>query len=321
MKRRDFLTTTLGATLLNPLETLAEPKVTFLESEDLTGQAGLADGYALNFMAIGDWGRSGEYLQLEVGKQMGQWATAHRNNFVVSVGDNFYPKGVISEHDPLWHYSFENVYTAHALQCDWYSILGNHDYLADPDAQIRYSGISRRWEMPARYYSKEINIGKTGGKLLMVMIDTNKMIFEADKAEADKQIDWINTTLKQASADVKWKIVIGHHPSYTVGPRISNYETLAIRAALSRTFEDNKVDVYLSGHEHSMQHLKPEGYTHQFISGAGSEISTVTTGVSYSKFQAAENGFMYFSMDNNRLNVKAINQVGTILYETELKKA
>ena len=155
----------------------------------------------------------------------------------------------------------------------------------------------------------------------MVMIDTNKMIFEADKAEADKQIDWINTTLKQASADVKWKIVIGHHPSYTVGPRISNYETLAIRAALSRTFEDNKVDVYLSGHEHSMQHLKPEGYTHQFISGAGSEISTVTTGVSYSKFQAAENGFMYFSMDNNRLNVKAINQVGTILYETELKKA
>ncbi|CAG5017696.1 3',5'-cyclic adenosine monophosphate phosphodiesterase CpdA [Dyadobacter sp. CECT 9275] len=320
MKRRDFLSTSIGASLLGPLEALAEPKVTYLESEDLTGKGIVADGYALNFMALGDWGRNGEFLQLEVGKQMGAWAGKHRNNFVVSVGDNFYPKGVISEHDPLWHYSFENVYTAYALQCDWYAILGNHDYMTDPDAQIRYGKISRRWKMPARYYAKEIPIGKENGKLLMVMIDTNKMIFEADKAEAEKQIEWINDTLKQASADVKWKIVVGHHPYYTVGPRISNYETLAIRAALSKTFETHKVDVYLSGHEHSMQHLKPEGYTHQFISGAGSEISTVTAGVSYSKFQAAENGFMYFSMDTKRLNVKAINHVGNVLYETELTK-
>ena len=321
MKRRDFVRTTLGATLLNPFESFDQNKVTYLESEDLTGQAKFADGYALNFMALGDWGRNGEFLQLEVGKTMGQWASKNRNNFIISVGDNFYPKGVISEHDPLWHYSFENVYTAYSLQCDWYSILGNHDYMSDPDAQIRYSAISRRWKMPARYYSQEVPIGKTGGKLLLVMIDSNKMIFEADKEEAQKQIEWINAALSNASPDVKWKMVVGHHPYYTVGPRISNYETLAIRAALAKTFEKHQVDVYLSGHEHSIQHLKPEGYTHQFISGAGSEISTVTSGVSYSKFQAAENGFLYFSLDNNRMNVKAINQAGTVLYETELRKA
>jgi tartrate-resistant acid phosphatase type 5 len=143
MKRRDFVRTTIGVSLLNPLETLAEPQVTHLHSDDLTGQAALADSYSLHFMALGDWGRNGEHLQLEVGKQMGQWASTHRNNFVISVGDNFYPRGVISEHDPLWHYSFENVYTAHALQCDWYAVLGNHDYGADPDAQVRYGNVSR----------------------------------------------------------------------------------------------------------------------------------------------------------------------------------
>lgn len=322
MKRRDFVRTSLGVSLLSPLESLAEPQVTYLESEDLTGQAKIADSYALNFMALGDWGRTGEYLQLEVGKQMGIWGKVNRNNFVVSVGDNFYPKGVISEHDPLWHYSFENVYTAYSLQCDWYAILGNHDYMSDPDAQIRYSSISRRWKMPARYYSKEIQLGREDGKLLLVMIDTNTMIFDADKAEADKQIAWINETLRNASPEVKWKIVVGHHPAYTVGPRIQNYETLSIRKYLSQTFEDHKVDIYLSGHEHSMQHLKPEkGYTHHFISGAGSEISTVTSGVSYSRFQAAENGFMYFSMDSKRLNVKAVNQEGKVLYETLLTKS
>ncbi len=84
MKRRDFVRTTLGVSLLNPLETFGEAPVTHLDSEDLTGQAGLANDYSLYFMAIGDWGRSGEYPQLEVGKQMGQWATTHRNSFVIS---------------------------------------------------------------------------------------------------------------------------------------------------------------------------------------------------------------------------------------------
>ena len=321
MKRRDFLTTTIGVSLLNPLDVLGEPGVTHIESEDLTHQAALPDNYALYFMALGDWGRNGEYMQLEVGKQMGQWASSHRNNFVISTGDNFYPKGVISEQDPLWHYSFENVYTAHSLQCDWYPVLGNHDYGADPDAQVRYGTVSRRWKMPARYYSKEVAMGKEKGKVLFVMIDTNQILDEDDKTGADKQIAWINDTLRQATSDVKWKIVVGHHPSYTVGPRIKNKDTLAMRAALSRTFEEHKVDVYLSGHEHSLQHLKPEGHTHQFVSGAGSELTPVTSGVPYSRFESSENGFLYFSLDHNRLNTKAVSHQGKVLYENELTKS
>jgi len=321
MKRRDFLTTTIGVSLLNPPDVLGEPVVTHIESEDLNHQAALADNYALYFMALGDWGRNGEYMQLEVGKQMGQWASSHRNNFVISTGDNFYPKGVISEQDPLWHYSFENVYTAHSLQCDWYPVLGNHDYGADPDAQVRYGTVSRRWKMPARYYSKEVAMGKEKGKVLFVMIDTNQILDEDDKTGAHKQIAWINDTLRQATSDVKWKIVVGHHPSYTVGPRIKNKDTLAIRAVLSRTFEEHKVDVYLSGHEHSLQHLKPDGHTHQFVSGAGSELTPVTSGVPYSRFESSENGFLYFSLDRNRLNTKAISRQGKVLYETELTKS
>jgi tartrate-resistant acid phosphatase type 5 len=322
MKRRDFISTTIGVSLVNPLDLLAVAgPVTHLESEDISAESTLADPYSLYFIALGDWGRNGEHMQLEVGKQMGQWAEAHRNNFVISTGDNFYPKGVISEQDPLWHYSFENVYTAHSLQCDWYPVLGNHDYGADPDAQVRYGTVSRRWKMPSRYYSKEVSMGKEKGKVLFVMIDTNTILDEDDKEAAAAQLQWINKTLKEVSTEVMWKIVVGHHPSYTVGPRIKNKDTLAIRAALSKIFEEHQVDVYLSGHEHSLQHLKPDGHTHQFISGAGSELTQVTPNIPYARFQASENGFMYFSMDGKRLNVKAINLVGKVLYETELSKA
>jgi len=271
-------------------------------------------------MALGDWGRNGEYDQLEVAKQMGIWGATHPNDFVISVGDNFYPLGVVNEMDPLWHYSFENIYTAHSLQCNWYPVLGNHDYGADPDAQVRYSKISRRWNMPARYYTKEISLGRDKGKALFVMIDTDPMLFESKKEYSEKQIAWINETLKNASADVKWKIVVGHHPCYTVGPRIKNYDTLTVREVLAKTLTDHQVDFYLSGHDHSLQHLKPEGFIHQFISGAGSELTPVSTGIPYSRFQASEHGFMYFSLNANRLNVKTINYSGAVLYETELNK-
>lgn len=318
----------IGASMLAPLQSLAETTETCFESDQIAPRANLKDDYPVHFLAIGDWGRTGADHQIHVAKQMGKWASEHPNDFIISLGDNFYPKGVMSEHDPLWHYSFENIYTDFSLQWDWYPILGNHDYISDPDAQVRYSKISRRWKMPSRYYAKEIPIAG-GGKVLMVYIDTCPMIPEFHQSEQyhpwvqdqhpEKQLEWLDDTLKNASADVKWKMVMGHHPIYTVGPRIKNYDTLAVRKALSDIFERNKVHVYLSGHDHSLQHLSPGGFTHQFISGSGSEVTPVTAGVSYSKFEAAEHGFMYFSVDKNRLNVKAISHTGEMLYETTLK--
>jgi tartrate-resistant acid phosphatase type 5 len=334
MKRRDFVKSTaltaLGASMLAPLQSLAASPETHLESEDIAPRSELKDDYPVHFMAVGDWGRNGADHQKHVAVQMGKWATENPNDFILSLGDNFYPKGVTSEHDPLWHYSFENIYTDFALQWDWYPILGNHDYISDPDAQVRYSKISRRWKMPSRYYSKEVPI-KGGGKLLMVFIDTCPLIPEFHTSEQyqpwvkdqqpEMQLKWLDEILKNASSEVKWKMVMGHHPIYTVGPRIKNYDTLAVRKALSDIFERNKVDVYLSGHDHSLQHLSTEGFTQQFISGAGSEVTPVTAGIPYSKFEAAEYGFMYFSVDQIRLNAKIIDHTGKNIYETTLRKA
>jgi len=245
MKRRDFFKNTaitaLGTTFLGPLSALAGTTETHLESEDLSERSQLKDDYPVHFLALGDWGRNGADHQLPVARQMGKWATDNPNDFIMALGDNFYPRGVVSEHDPLWHYSFESIYTEFPLQWDWYPILGNHDYMGDPDAQVRYSKVSRRWVMPSRYYSKEVSL-KGKGKLLLLFIDTNPLIPEfADNAhygpnvagqQPEKQLAWIDKKLSEASADVKWTMVIGHHPIYTVGPRIKNYDTLAVRKAL-----------------------------------------------------------------------------------------
>lgn len=42
-------------------------------------------------------------------------------DFVISTGDNFYDNGLTGVHDPAFHHSFTDIYTAPSLQKQWYS--------------------------------------------------------------------------------------------------------------------------------------------------------------------------------------------------------
>ncbi|GAB2818651.1 purple acid phosphatase family protein [Ferruginibacter profundus] len=305
-------------------QVLIKDSVHYVQPSTLTTAPG-----ALNFIAMGDWGRVGADHQKEVAAQMGKTAAEIKSQFTIATGDNFYPSGVISESDPLWHYSFEDIYTAFSLQWDWYPVLGNHDYKSNPDAQVAYSKISRRWKMPARYYAKVISIpGDTASKILFLFIDTNPLIPEfyanADygpnvkKADSAQQKKWIAKELSSTSSHIKWKIVVGHHPMFTGGSRFEGYDTKAIRNSLKPLFDKYGVDVFLTGHEHSLQHLV-SGKTQHFISGAASE-KTAARLVPESKMAASEYGFMVFSVTTNSLTVHTIDQNGKIIYTTTINK-
>ncbi|MBP6025122.1 metallophosphoesterase [Ferruginibacter sp.] len=285
---------------------------------------------ALNFIAMGDWGRVGADHQKQVAAQMGKTSFDIKSQFTIATGDNFYPSGVISEWDPLWKYSFEDIYTAFSLQWDWYPVLGNHDYKSNPDAQVAYSKISRRWKMPARYYSKLIPVpGDTASKILILFIDTNPLIPEfyknveygpnVKKADSTQQKKWMAKELSNPSPNIKWKIVVGHHPMFTGGGRTEAYDTKAIRHSLKPLFDKYGVDVYLAGHEHSLQHLVADTKTQHFISGAASE-KTAARLIPESKMAASEYGFMIFSVTGKQLLVQTIDDAGKIIYTTIIDK-
>ncbi len=311
------------------LYTHLDAQVLIKDSTAATPPGGLLKK-ALNFIVMGDWGRNGEDHQQQVAAQMGKTATTVKSQFVIATGDNFYPSGVISAQDPLFHYSFENIYTAFSLQWDWYPVLGNHDYKSDPDAQTAYSKISRRWKMPARYYSRIIPItGDTANKILFLFIDTNPLIPEfysnaeygphVRTADSTKQKKWIAKELSNTNPAIKWKIVVGHHPMYTGGSRTDAYDTRAIRRSLKPLFDKYGVDAYLSGHEHSLQHLKADTKTQHFISGAASEKTAVQL-VPEAKMVASEYGFMVFSVNSTQMQVQTIDDTGKIIYSTVIDK-
>lgn len=284
---------------------------------------------ALNFILMGDWGRNGADHQKQVAEQMGKTASESKAQFIIAAGDNFYPSGVISEFDPLFKYSFEDIYTAFSLQWDWHVILGNHDYKSNPDAEVAYSKISRRWKMPSRYYSKKFFInGDTSQVVLIAFIDTNPLIPEFYKnseygpnvknQDSTKQKKWLEKVLSDKTPNIKWKIVVGHHPMFTGGSRTEAYDTRAIRNSLKPLLDKYKVDAYLAGHEHSLQHIVIDSVNH-FISGSASE-KTPAVLIPGSKMAASEYGFMLFSITEKNMFVRTINDAGKTIYTTTVSK-
>lgn len=280
----------------------------------------------LEFIVIGDWGRNGEYFQKEVSTTMAKAARTMGINFVASTGDNFYPEGVISVQDPLWKSSFEDIYTAHVLQASWYPVLGNHDYAGNPQAEIDYSKISRRWRMPSRYYTVEES-AEDGTKILFVFTDTSPFEkgYHSNKNEpfgsnirsqdTALQRKWIDSTLR--NSDARWKIVFGHHPLYTSGPRKERKNDVA--AALQPTLESAGADIYIAGHEHILEHDVLSPRLNHFISGAGSQV-TPSTGNPLTKFVASQHGFMTCSVNRDEFFVQFVNHEGKIIYSTSIKK-
>ena len=76
--------------------------------------------FGLSFLGTGEG--MGKITRRRWPATMGVVAKKFKAEFIVSTGDNFYPNGVKSTRDYNWIASFENIYTAHSLQTDWYVV-------------------------------------------------------------------------------------------------------------------------------------------------------------------------------------------------------
>jgi tartrate-resistant acid phosphatase type 5 len=311
--RRQFVRTLFVATQAAALSPLLARKMFAADAK-----AG-----ALNFLLVGDWGRNGEPDQMAVAKQMGIAGDQSAAKFVVAVGDNFYEHGVKSASDPQWQSSFENVYTAPSLQVPWWSILGNHDYHGNCEAQIEYSRTSKRWNMPARYYTRTEKID-TNTVADFFYIDTTPMaelkddmlVIRGDAKGQDvpKQTAWLEAAL--AASTAPWKIVIGHHPVYSGG---EHGDTPYIVEQILPLLEKYGVQAYFNGHDHDLQHLQ-SGKINFFCTGGGSRPRKAIKVIPQTKFGVGCSGFIAASLAADTLSVRMIDDKGAMIYATDVPR-
>lgn len=275
---------------------------------------------SISFIVVGDWGRDGAYSQRSVAEAIHEYSKKFHAAFIISTGDNFYPDGVNSVGDPQWASSFENIYNKEGHQIAWYPVLGNHDYMSNPSAQLLYSRISRRWQMPARYYSFEKSISSSDSALF-VFADTPPFITSyyrgglSDLAQQDTvaQRKWLQQTLGASNA--RWKIVVGHHPVYSVGQHGNSPDLIRRFKPL---FRETGTDFYICGHDHNLQYLSlPGDPVHYLVSGGGSEHTPVDPN-SFSLFARGTPGFLLMTLYAQRANFYFYNQRGELLYRRQV---
>ncbi|MCG8607859.1 metallophosphoesterase [bacterium] len=257
------------------------------------------------FAALGDQGM-GSDGQRHVANLMNEKAKKDSLHFVITLGDNFYGKGVTSVHDKQWFQKFEAMYDLSHLQTPFYASLGNHDH-ANGNArhQVVYSSGSDKWEMPYYYYTFIKTIDELSA-VQFFALDTD-VIVRGSRFDHE-QIAWLERELRASNAT--WKIVYGHHPVFSYGRHGSEPRMNEIVRPL---LEKYQVDVYVCGHDHDRQLIGSVGGIDYIVSGTGSKSRNTRYG-DKTVFAATDLGFAWFRVSAEELHVQFIDTAGNIEY-------
>jgi len=297
----------------------------FLNSIGLSvlAQPVVVDKTAYNFYVVSDIGRNGYYKQKAVAEAMGNLTETVHPKFIIASGDTFHYNGVRSTSDPLWMTNFESIYSHPELLIDWYPLFGNHEYRGNTQAMIDYSKISRRWNMPAHYYTFTKKIDKENS-VRFVCLDTPPFLKEYQllpdqfpdiaKQDTRKQLVWMDSVLTVSHE--KWVIVVGHHPIYSVDTRHGNTQELIEQ--LDPILRKHHVDFYFAGHIHCAQHIQKNGIDY-IVSASGSLGAPATSGTD-SKYVNSAEGFTICSVKSGTFEFIFVNEKGEELYRYKKTK-
>jgi hypothetical protein len=238
---------------------------------------------ATHLLAIGDFGTTGEY-QRKVAGAMTSFLAEQKISpeAMLMLGDNFYGevKGGFSIDSERWRTMIEEMYPKSAFDCDFWAILGNHDYhdnMGGEEVQLAYANRGNtRFKMPAKWYRFEV--GSPQPLVSVFALDTNfpevsgrkqkpgaTSLGYLSKEDTAAQLEWLDAELSKPRAP--FTIVMGHHPLYSNGSH-GDIGTLIKR--VGPLLERHNVHMYLCGHDHDLQHLELESrFTSFVISGGG----------------------------------------------------
>jgi acid phosphatase len=214
-------------------------------------------------------------------------------DFLIGLGDNFYPTGI--DHDSMWDTHFYRLVTP---RVPWFMIMGNHDHLGS--SQIR---VHHPWIMPHYYYHvlhKDV---------LFVFLDTFWLSLDQSRLQTramrrdftgfaevfsvnrNRQIRWLVDVLRQhPSVPV---VVCGHYPILSNGAHGNNRELYGLLMPIFRSYP---IRAYISGHDHSLQHIYRDGI-HFLVSGAGSETRPRTYGNGNDFYYSGTCGYLRLDLD------------------------
>lgn len=260
----------------------------------------------VNLLTTGDWGQE-TIAQAEVAASMSLYATRQKPavDAVMLVGDNFYgPLG--GTDDRAWQSLFESRFDRDLLPAPFYAILGNHDYEADKVAiQLRYATDrpGTRWRMPAKWY--RVDLPPERPLVTALMLDSNAR--DLSPAEWAGQRRWLIEQLR-TPRDGRWLAVFAHHPLFSRG---MHGDDVWLQREWGELFAQHRVDLYVCGHDHDLQHLRvPERQTEFLVVGGGGAATRPIDRQGPGPFADGIHGFAHLRFGEEVMEGALVDQQG-----------
>jgi hypothetical protein len=228
-------------------------------------------------------------------------------DFVLGLGDNIYPHGVLAAHDPAFQDKFEHPY-ARFQDIDFWMILGNHDWKqlwTGAQAEIDYTLHSDRWRLPHVHYA----IPFLPPWLHIYGVDTSLL-------EAVIGVDQLHAAQAALCGQPGWRMVFGHYPTRSTGAAGHNASWF-VTGALEHVIRQCHIQVYFAGHDHHQAHLDLGGYQEIIEGAGGAGLSPVRVGDPQQRFGSATHGFAWVQVTAERLTIRFYDVQQTVLYAWE----
>jgi tartrate-resistant acid phosphatase type 5 len=259
----------------------------------------IGPGKSIRVLIISDFGTDGAEMKRVAAAAL----SVHRErpfDLGITIGDNIVPKGVTSLDDPRWKADWEDQYAR--LGIPIFAITGNHDwgFSDSPAAEILYSQKSLTWRMPALYYTF------TAGQVQFFALCTPAM--------SETQLRWLDHELGRSTA--RWKVVYGHYPIYS---NAGHGDTPGYDSTLLPILR-NRAQIYMAGHEHTMQHLKPEDGVHFIVNGTGGQGVRPAKSGPRTQYAGSFYGFTALDAGSSGLKVSFVDTGGRVQYEVVIAK-
>jgi len=283
----------------------------------------------VRFAVIGDSG-TGERPQYQIARQMAAWHERMPFDLVLMLGDNIYGGwlGFSGGNRKYFNEQFDQPY-ADLLRrrVIFRAALGNHDLgtrngqdLIDAHGRFHIDGPLGYYRFTAgEWHPHAAGAPHAGGGerpaplVEFFVLNTNRMI---EGKQDPEQLAWLEKAL--ASSRAQWRIVYGHHPIYSSGHRHGGDEGLRamLEPILTKPTDASesspRVQIYLAGHDHIYQRLRPQKCVVHFVCGAGGQLrkGNARPSPQVAAGEDQQRVFMLWEATRDELRFRAINETG-----------
>jgi predicted phosphodiesterase len=265
----------------------------------------------ITFAAIGDYGRN-----TSAEKTVASLVKKHNPEFIITLGDNNYPKGCWSSIDTnIGKYYHRFIYRYKGKQGEgseslrFYPSLGNHDWAAAQSclhhgvlpylAYFSLPGNQRYYDFvkgPVHFFALDSDYREPDGNAI-----------------GSKQYDWFLERIQASTAP--FKVVYFHVPPYSSGRHGSN-------TTLQWDFAAQGVDLVLTGHDHIYERIERDGiiYIVNGLGGAGRTQFSKNLVQGSQRQYSNHNGFLLINANDHSMSVQFINDRNKVRDEFVLSK-